>query len=798
MMFNRLRVSAPLRVAIGVSGLSCSLVLLAATAGLFPDGRQKIIAQRHGFAESMAVCFASMASRANSDEVESTLSKVLERNPSIRSITVTDTMNRPLVSIAQSEGFGQSSNPEDNIKVPVFKSATEQFGEFHVEFTPMDRPGLLGFIQRPEYALTWLFASLGLFCFYIYLRFILRQLNPQRVVPKRVREALDTLAEGLLLLDRNERIVLANSAFEKATGLDSEQLAGQLASTIPFLRDVNRQDTPYPWQTTLNLGTSIQGEMLAFDQGNRTATYSVSSTAVVDDHGARQGAIASFEDVTRLEEQRMHLKQMVSTLKESASAIRRQNSELEYLANRDPLTGCLNRRSFFQKFDEHWNTVQSTKADLSAFMVDIDHFKSINDTYGHAIGDEVLKVVGSTLADTVRATDVVSRYGGEEFAVLLPGASMSIAAEVAEKIRIALQALVFSIDELSITASLGVSTVSLGTQGPEDLLEQADKCLYVAKRGGRNQVVRWDEVPDDIEVDDSKVRRTRAADPASPLLSIPYQAVVALISTLAYRDQETANHCRRVADLCVVLGESLLSTKECYYLEIAAMLHDIGKVGVPDGILQKPGKLTKAEWAVMKNHERVGVQIVETAFGNAQLTDVIRNHRRMFAEGGASIPVGSRILAIADAFDAMTVDRVYKRGVTHEEACAELRRYAGIQFDPELVEAFIERVQRLAEQNTGETMDVVARDVALSIGMQIEHLVSALDDGDAEGIVAVATKLQTVANKYHADSISEKARGVAELDTSDEMTLLESATELLELCRATQKGLLVADESHAM
>lgn len=795
-MSRRFRISSPLRVAIGISGLSCSLVLLATTLGVFPDGRQQLIEQRHGLAESVAIYFSSMASRADIEEIDTALSGVLDRNASIQSIRVADTDDREIVSVTRLDApfDPESFAVEDHVTVPVFKSATDQFGAIHVWFTPARQPGILGVLLRPEYALVWLFATVGLGAFYVYLRVVLHQLSPQRVVPKRVREALDTLVEGLLLLDKNERVVLANRSFEQATGLHRDQLAGQQASTIPLFAN-SMGDQPLPWIVTLSEGTTVRGEMLTLNYGNRIATFSVSSNAVMDDSGKLQGAVASFEDVTQLEEQRSHLRDMVSTLKDSASEIKRKNRELEYLATRDPLTNCLNRRSFFRQFDEHWSSAQTSKGQLSSFMVDIDHFKNINDTYGHAVGDEVLKAVGSRLSDSVRSTDIVSRYGGEEFAVLLPGASIEKAVEIAEKIRVALEQLSFSIDELTISASLGVSSLSLGPQSPQDLLEQADKCLYVAKRNGRNQVVSWDLVPDDVVVDEAKI--SRVPEDQSMSLAIPFHAVTALISTLAYRDQETANHCRRVADWCVAMGEAMLSMKDCYVLEIAGLLHDIGKVGVSDSILQKPGKLTKSEWAVIRNHERIGVQIIKTTFANAQLTEIVANHRKLFAEGGASIPLSSRILAIADAFDSMTSDRAYRPGISTADAFAELRRCAGVQFDPELVETFIERAQLVEGQIEGGMPGTVAKDVALSIGMHIEHLVTAIDDNDRDGIVAVATKLQAVAEKYDAADISAKACVIANQLADrecDEVSLLKSTTDLLELCRSTQSSLLVPED----
>lgn len=198
-------------------------------------------------------------------------------------------------------------------------------------------------------------------------------------------------------------------------------------------------------------------------------------------------------------------------------------------------------------------------------MVDIDFFKLINDNYGHSMGDEVLRQVGATLQRVTRYTDIVCRYGGEEFSVLLPMTDITQAAVAAENLREAIKRIKF--EKITITASIGVAEISPATAQPQELLDQADKCLYVAKRSGRNRVVRWDQVPPDLVIDESRINRTKEI-PASEVVSVPYQAVTTLISALAFRDQQTAAHSRRVADLCVhvaatVVAERMLHAGNC-------------------------------------------------------------------------------------------------------------------------------------------------------------------------------------------------------------------------------------------
>ena len=427
-------------------------------------------------------------------------------------------------------------------------------------------------------------------------------------------------------------------------------------------------------------------------------------------------------------------------------------------------------------------------------MVDIDHFKSINDSHGHSTGDLVLERVAATLNAIQSEENLVCRYGGEEFCVLLGRSDLKHATELAERLRINLKDLKF--DALRITASLGVSSTQFGAKSPQDLLDQADKCLYVAKRGGRNQVVNWGDVPDDLEVDESTLKRSGSADECA---AVPFQAVTALISALAYRDLSTAEHSRRVADMAVAMSDGLMSLSECYILETAALLHDIGKIGVPDSILLKPGPLTPEEWKLMHDHDRIGVEIISASFASEQLSAIVENHHAFYGvkrpgsrlPTGENIPLGARILTIADAYDAMVSDRVYRKGRPQEDAFAELRRCAGTQFDPVLVERFIAAI---SDQNVNRdhSIEKISKNAALAIGTQIERLSVALDKRDLEGIKVLADRLREVATTQSIAPLAKHAqRLTAVIDEDvDAMNLLEEAYSLLELCRGTQSTYL--------
>jgi diguanylate cyclase (GGDEF)-like protein/putative nucleotidyltransferase with HDIG domain len=641
---------------------------------------------------------------------------------------------------------------------------------------------------------------------FFYLRTMLQHMDPSRVIPDRVRTALDTLAEGLLVLDKDERIVLANKAFAQTVGKTPAELQGSRASELPWSlhRDSQSEkeagDGPgaLPWAEAMDSGSAQTGVMLKLDaDADDHRTFLVNCTPILGDDGVYRGVLSSFDDVTPLEQRKAELARMLDLLKVSSEEIRRQNEELEILATRDPLTGCLNRRAFFQEFDKHWSAALRYGHRLSCVMVDVDHFKSVNDNHGHAVGDLVLQKVAGVLKANIRDSDHVCRYGGEEFCVLLPHTDLEAADQAAERFRRAIETTPF--EGLSVTASLGASCVSLGASSPQTLLDQADKCLYVAKRNGRNQVVRWDNVPEGVEIDKTAVSRTAPAAETDLAAEVPFHAVTALISALAYRDLSTAEHSRRVADLCVIAAEGIMSLSQTYILEMGALLHDIGKVGVPDSILLKPGPLTQEEWTIMHAHDRIGVEIIRASFASEELSAIVENHHAFYGgspagsglPSGDAIPIGARILTIADAFDAMVSDRVYRKGRSHEEAYAELRRCAGSQFDPELVERFIHNV---SARNSRQRVDLpaVSKETALSIGLQIERLAVALDNQDLTGLKVMASRLNTMAAKQGVTEIADQAAELQQTvsEDADLLTILETAGELLELCRSTQRSYL--------
>ena len=792
--------SSSIRIVLGLVSLTVSAVLVAGLLGLIPNVGTSAQKNRASFCEAAAVSFMALAPRMNEQQIQETFDSVLERNSEVESIAARKLDDGRLVfasgphtQIWQSVGPTPATSRE--FIVPISTNHGD-WGQLEIRFTEV-AAGPFGATMRPEFSLA-IFIGGGLFVtFSIYLRRVLQHLNPSQVIPPRVREALDALAEGLLVLDRDGVVMLANAAFLQHASEQSENLIGQKADTLGFRMVGDPGETEFPWRKTARCGEPRRGILMKFGLTTSERTFSVSSVPIHDDKQRCRGVVASFEDVTELDRRQRELRDALQSLKQSSEEIRQQNRELEWLATRDALTGCMNRRSFFKMFESVWDEARLASHELSAIMVDIDHFKSINDNHGHAKGDDVLRQVAAVVMKTVSEDDVVCRYGGEEFSVFMPGTSVDEAELRAERIRLAIKAL--QTDNLRVTASLGVSSMAYHAASPQDLLDQADKCLFVAKRHGRNQVVRFDKATKQIaQLADTAAPERRKTPPPQTTVSIPFQAVTALVSALAFRHQPTAAHSRRVADLCVAAGEGLLSMRECYTLEIAALLHDIGKIGVPDAILHKTGQLTEAEWTIMRRNRAVSLQLVKSSFGSDTLTEIVEQYPMWFDLSNASQKadrpvkpsVAARILAIADAYDSMTSEAAYRRRKSRAEAFEEIRRCAGTQFDPELVERIISAVRVRTGDRT--EMPGVSTDIALDIGQQIERLVAALDDQDVGELRELTQRLHGTADRAGIHHMAEVADQLMEAldDEKDMIGIMQSANELLDLCRLTQVSLI--------
>ena len=794
-----------MRIGIGIASLTMSVLFIAQTFGLVPDVPKAILDGRKVLCENVAVECSLAAQHDGVPVMKAVLTALKSRDPAILSGAVRRTSGKLLAEVGAHQAAWDAEtgehSPGTHVEVPIFQGK-QRWGTVEIRFTPLEASGWRAWLVNPNLRLIAFVTSAGFLLHLWYLKRTLRHLDPSSVIPDRVRATLDTLAEGVLVLNREQRIVLANKAFAESTGHQPDQLQGMRADSIPWSQSgAAAGAAELPWQRAIREGVAQTGVMLGLEQkSDQKRQFTVNTMPIHDANGRRRGALVTFDDVTSIEEKNAQLEVMLHDLQSSRDEIRRQNEELTVLATCDPLTACLNRRAFFSQFQTQWEAAALHDRPLSCLMVDIDHFKSVNDRFGHATGDAVLQQVGATLRKAVREADLVCRYGGEEFCVLLPATPLAAARRLAE----ALRAAVAAIDGLptTITASFGVSAFGNGAAEPHQVLDQADKALYAAKRSGRNRVTSWTELTPEQQVQAAGAEHDSARRVAADDVPIPFHAVAALTAALAYRDARTAEHSRRVADLCVLIGRGLMSERDCYVLEVAALLHDIGKLGIPDEVLLKPGPLNEEEWKLMNAHDRISVNIIRTAFSSPELAEIIGLHHLRYdgaATGGGSprsqpqrgeaIPLRARILSVADAYDAIVSDRVYRKHQTREQAFAELRRCAGKQFDPQIVERLVQVVSS-NDQGRAEISSSVSKQAALRIGLQIECLAEALDAHDFANLSTMAGRLASTAANDGVPEIAALAEALQASATADAdiLQVVSLTSELLDLCRATQSS----------
>jgi diguanylate cyclase (GGDEF)-like protein len=374
-----------------------------------------------------------------------------------------------------------------------------------------------------------------------------------------------------------------------------------------------------------------------------------------------------------------------------------------HLATVDPLTGIANRQAVLNRLEDELSRAARYRRPLSLVMVDLDHFKRLNDTYGHEAGDTVLQEVATRVAGNIRTTDLVGRFGGEEFLLVLPETDADAAATMAEKLRRVVAGTPIRLREghdVTVTLSAGVAG-SPGAHLPhlDALVRHADAALYSAKALGRNTVYVFRETGEEDTVRRSPIRaeaRTAALDAGRAAMTA---AENALLATLEGRPDWAGRPSNLIAETSLAMARAIeLPQGELDRLRTASLLHDLGKLAIPEEILAKQGVLGPSEWRVVTEHPKIGHVVLEQAGALRDAATIVLHHHewydgRGYPHGlaGADIPIGARIVAICDAYEAMTGGRPYRDAIPHEGAIEELRRMAGAQFDPELVEVFAEQ-----------------------------------------------------------------------------------------------------------
>jgi diguanylate cyclase (GGDEF)-like protein/putative nucleotidyltransferase with HDIG domain len=365
-------------------------------------------------------------------------------------------------------------------------------------------------------------------------------------------------------------------------------------------------------------------------------------------------------------------------------ALRERIELLSVQARTDVLTGLTNRRSFDEQIEVALESARRCMQRLSLVVIDLDCLKVVNDRHGHLEGDSVLRRFAKLCADTVELP--VARLGGDEFAIIASGLDQRAAAALAYRIHQAVR----SDSELArreVTISIGIATFPAHADSSRSLCQAADRALYYAKRRGRDQVVAYGPKIEDSLTDDPHMPSQRSSH---------LDAVILLSETLDLRDFSTSAHSQTVARYAAMIAKELgLDGERKERIRLAGLVHDLGKIGVPDHVLLKPGPLTTVEWQQMQRHPEIGAQILDSASLPDLARWVLAHHERPDGTGyplrlsGDAVSLEARILAVADAYEAMTSDRPYRAAMPAQAAREELLRHRATQFDAAAVDALL-------------------------------------------------------------------------------------------------------------
>lgn len=498
------RWSPATRVASGLAALMLALILVADLfTGVFPDRLKEASRYRSGATTAVATQVVAALSAGRLAELQAVLGSALRHEPQLLSAAVR-LADGELVASVGNHALAWRLQPDDHATTDNMRSALltggRPWGELQLAFKPALPSGLSGWLRDPQVQWLMLVSALGFITFQLYLRRVLRYMDPNSAVPERVRAAFDTLTEGVMVLDPQGRIMLANRTFLALAPPGAGTLSGQAAASLPWLVAGFPAGSIAPWLQAVRDKHAVTGLRLRVETADAGVRELILNCSPIDDGSGRvRGCLASVSDVTELHQQTERLRVTLDELGASQREIEAKNKELMHQSTRDPLTGCLNRRALMQEADQRFAELLAGAGPLCCVMCDIDHFKSINDQFGHASGDLVIQSVVKSLGRGLRIGDLLGRYGGEEFCILLPGTSMAQALEVAERLRAEVDAHVgTSLRQPSrskVTMSLGVAQWAASVDSPATLIDLADQALYFSKKNGRNKVTAFDDLP---------------------------------------------------------------------------------------------------------------------------------------------------------------------------------------------------------------------------------------------------------------------------------------------------------------
>ena len=496
------RASPLLQMSLALAALCGTLLLLADVLfGLFPDRAAQSMAIRKGIAESMAVQVAALLEHDDRRALDQTFRTVLRRTDQLQSIAVRRSDGSLVAEAGDHAAHWRAVDDPERSSLQhllvTLRAGTEPWGSFEMAYAPDDSGVLVRWLGDPLVVLMLFVAIVGTAVFSLYLRRALLHLDPASVIPERVQGAFDAMHEGVVVLDVKGRVLLTNKAFRQLhRGAESLPTGHELSSVEWISSGLSEDSAAHPWSRAMDERKANAGHTVEIGEAGRDSAQLrrlvINASPIADPSGQVRGCLTTFNDVSDLHRANEALRDALEDLSRTRDEMQLKNIELERLSTRDPLSGCLNRRAFFAAAEPRFQQARTESLSFCCLMIDIDFFKLVNDNFGHGIGDRVIQEVASRLTQAARPVDLVCRYGGEEFCVVLPGLTRSEARAFAERLRQRIEsecaAAIAEAEGLKVSASIGLAMNDADPASLVDMIEYADRGLYQAKRSGRNRV----------------------------------------------------------------------------------------------------------------------------------------------------------------------------------------------------------------------------------------------------------------------------------------------------------------------
>ena len=432
-------------IATGLVMLSCAIALMGDFFfSYFSDPRAEVQVQRKRVADTAAVAIVEMLSRGETDRLQQYIERLVDTDSDLQSVGIRKTDGQLMVASRQHYQFapgGTDSSGKETVATVPINTAAGTWGQVELVFTP-SAGGLSAFLMtNPALTFFLCVAVFGFVTFSLYMKRVLQQFDPNAAIPERVRAAFDAMTEGVVIVDPAGRIAMANNKFGLLCDIPQNSLTAEPLSQLQWLtKKLPGRVNEHPWHRCMRTQQSIIGAELLTDPDNPDDERIIVNCApIIDSRKTVRGCMVTFDNITELHRANQRLENALEDLRSSRSEVEQKAADLQRLASVDYLTGVLNRRAFTEQASDLFEVARLQRHVFSCIMIDIDHFKSINDTYGHGVGDLVIQALADVLTANTRDEDKVGRLGGEEFCIALPNTGRESATETANRIRQAVE-----------------------------------------------------------------------------------------------------------------------------------------------------------------------------------------------------------------------------------------------------------------------------------------------------------------------------------------------------------------------